>query len=335
MAAVIPDQKQPFDGEYRVSGSDAAKNFQADYRLAPRTLAPGTSTAAEHRLFAGAKVVSILRDYENRQGVEQFDYAIDWGWFFFLTKPMFLGLDWLYKLAGNFGIAILLLTVVIKLAFFPLADASYRSMGKMKKLQPEMEKIKERFADDKVKQQQEIMELYKREKLNPVGGCLPMLLQIPVFFSLYKVVLVTIEMRHAPFFGWIQDLSAADPTSIINLFGLLPYAVPAFITTHAAFLSIGIWPVLMGFSQRLTMKLNPAPADPIQAKMFAYMPVIFTFMMATFPSGLIIYWTWNNLLTGVQQYTVMKRQGADIHLFENLKLDRFFGGKKKKDEPAK
>jgi YidC/Oxa1 family membrane protein insertase len=271
-------------------------------------------------LFAGAKVVATLNHYEDTLHIQRFDLAIDWGWFWFFTKPIFWLLDLFYRYIGNFGIAILLLTVTIKLLFFPLADASFKSMSKMKKLQPEMERIKERFADDRARQQQEMMEFYKREKVNPVSGCLPMLIQMPVFFSLYKVLYVTIEMRHAPFFGWIQDLSAPDPTSVLNLFGLLPYHVPAFIPV---FLSIGIWPILMGFTQFLSTKMNPTPADPIQAKMFTFMPVIFTFMMAGFPAGLVIYWTWNNLLTALQQYVVMRRQGVDVHLVENLKLRHF------------
>ncbi len=320
MAAAIPDQNAQFSGEYRVTGNDDAKTYLSDYRLNPVTVAPGASATISHRLFAGAKVVSIIRDYENKGGIEKFDLAIDWGWFWFLTKPIFLLIDLFYRYFGNFGVAILLLTVVIKVIFFPLANTSYTSMSRMKKLQPEMEKLKQRFPEDKVRQQQEMMELYKREKINPVSGCLPMLLQIPVFFSLYKVLFVTIEMRQAPFFGWIHDLSAPDPTSIVNLFGLLPFHPPAFIP---AFISIGIWPVLMGCTQWLQTKMNPAPADPVQARMFAFMPLIFTFMLATFPAGLVIYWTWNNLLSVTQQYVIMRRQGVKVHLFENLKPPAF------------
>jgi YidC/Oxa1 family membrane protein insertase len=326
MAAAIPAQDQKFSGEYRVSGNDAAKVYLSDYRLGARSVEPGASVRVENHLFAGAKVVDIVRGYEDKLGIEKFDLAIDWGWFWFFTKPIFWLLDIFYRWIGNFGVAILLLTVAIKLLFFPLADASYRSMGRMKKLQPEMEKIKARFAEDRVRQQQEMMELYKREKVNPVGSCLPMLLQIPVFFSLYKVLFVTIEMRHAPFFGWIHDLSAPDPTSLLNLFGLLPYGIPLWIP---AFLSIGIWPIIMGGTQWVTMKLNPAPADPVQAQMFTFMPLVFTFMMATFPAGLIIYWTWNNILTGIQQYVVMRRQGVEIHLFENLNLHKLSAAVKK------
>jgi len=316
MAAVVPPQNATFDGAYRATPLGNKKAYQADYRLEPRTIAPGATTTLTQHLFAGAKVVATLRDYQTRLGIDKFDLAIDWGWFWFFTRPIFWLLDIFYHFIGNFGVAILLLTVTIKLLFFPLADTSYKSMSRMKKLQPEMERIKERFAEDKVRQQQEMMELYKREKINPVSGCLPMLIQIPVFFSLYKVLFVTIEMRQAPFFGWIRDLSAPDPTSIINLFGLLPFHPPGFIPV---FLSIGIWPILMGGTQWLQTKMNPAPADPVQARMFAFMPLIFMFMLATFPAGLVIYWTWNNLLSVGQQYVMMRRQGVKVHLFENLK----------------
>ena len=320
MAAAIPPQNLAFDGSYRASPLAETKAYQADYRLEPRSIAPGSSLHLTQRLFAGAKVVATIRHYEDTLGIERFDLAIDWGWFIFLTKPIFWLLDFFYSFMGNFGVAILLLTVTIKLLFFPLADASYRSMSRMKKLQPEVERLRERFADDKMRQQQEMMELYKREKVNPLSGCLPMLLQIPVFFSLYKVLFVTIEMRQAPFFGWIHDLSAPDPTNFLNLFGLLPYGIPAWIPT---FLHIGIWPAIMGVTQWLQTKMNPAPTDPVQARMFAFMPLIFTFMLATFPAGLVIYWTWNNLLTTAQQYVVMRRQGVEIHLFNNLKAPAF------------
>jgi YidC/Oxa1 family membrane protein insertase len=311
MAAAIPPQNMAFDGSYGVTQLASVKAYQADYRLEGRQVAAGATLALTQHLFAGAKIVTTIRHYQNTLGIQRFDLAIDWGWFIFLTKPIFLLLDFLYGFLGNFGVAILLLTVVIKLLFFPLADASYRSMSRMKKLQPEIEKLRERFADDKMRQQQEMMELYKREKVNPLSGCLPMLIQIPVFFSLYKVLFVTIEMRHAPFFGWIHDLSAPDPTSFVNLFGLLPFAVPAFLPT---FVHIGIWPILMGATQWLQTKLNPAPADPMQARMFAFMPIIFTFMLATFPAGLVIYWTWNNLLSVAQQYVMMRRQGVEVRL---------------------
>jgi len=320
MAAVVPPQNASFDGTYHATSFDSTKTYQADYRLDGRTIAPGESTSLTQRLFAGAKVVTILQDYEKKYGIVNLHYAVDWGWFWFFTQPIFYLLDVFYHYFGNFGVAILLLTVSIKLLFFPLADASYRSMSRMKKLQPEVERIRERFAEDKMRQQQEMMELYKREKANPVSGCLPMLVQIPVFFSLYKVIYVTIEMRQAPFFGWIHDLSAPDPTTFLNVFGLMPYSIPAFVP---AFLHVGLWPIMMGMTQWVQMKMNPAPADPVQQKMFAYMPLIFTFMLSSMPAGLVIYWTWNNLLTVAQQYAMMRRQGVEIHLFENLKLPAF------------
>ena len=272
-------------------------------------------------MFAGAKVFDTIRAYEHRMNIQRFDLAIDWGWFIIITQPLFWLLDQLYHYLGNFGLAILALTVIVKTIFFPIANAQFKSMAKMKKVQPEMEKLKQRFADDPQKQQAALMELYKREKVNPVAGCLPMLLIIPVFFSLYKTVFVTIEARHAPFYGWIHDLAAPDPTSLVNLFGLLPFDPHAILPAFLGFLSIGIWPILMGCTQWLQTKMNPAPADPVQAKMFAFMPLIFTFMFATFPSGLVIYYTWNNLLSVAQQYVMMRRQGVEVHLFNNLKLD--------------
>ena len=320
MAAVVPPQNQKFDASYLGSTTaNDVKAYQADYRLPARQIAPGASAQVTHRLFAGAKVVDILRGYEKSQGIARFDNAVDWGWFWFLTQPLFWLLDFFYKLIGNFGIAILMLTVVVKILFFPLANASFKGMSRMKKVQPQMEEIRKRHKEDPQRQQQEMMELYKREKVNPVAGCLPMLIQIPVFFSLYKVLYVTIEMRQAPFYGWIHDLSAPDPTSILNLFGLLPYHIPLWMP---AYLSIGIWPILMGITQFIQTKLNPAPTDPVQAKMFTFMPIIFTFMFATFPAGLVIYYTWNNLLSVTQQYVIMRREGVKVHLFENLKFRR-------------
>jgi YidC/Oxa1 family membrane protein insertase len=319
MAAAIPPQNDQFAASYSASPYQGTKHYQADYRLSPLAVAPGATRGVTQHLFAGAKRFDVIRAYEHGMNIARFDLAIDWGWFIIITQPLFWLLDQLYLMLGNFGLAILALTVVVKLVFFPIANAQYKSMGKMKKVQPEMERIKERFKDDPQKQQQAMMELYRREKVNPVAGCLPLLLIIPVFFSLYKVIFVTLEMRHAPFYGWINDLSAPDPTSIINLFGLLPFDPHAILPSWLAFLSIGVWPVLMGITQWLQTKLNPAPADPIQAKMFSYMPLIFTFMFATFPAGLVIYYTWNNLLSVAQQYFMMRRQGAEIHLVENLK----------------
>ena len=320
MAAVVPPQGESFNGAYLGDKTPAGVNaYQANYRLEGRKLAAGGTASVTHRLFAGAKVVDILRGYQDRQKIVNFDYAVDWGWFWFLTRPFFWVLDHLYRLWGNFGLAILGLTVVVKLAFFPLANASFRAMSKMKKLQPQMEELKKAHSGDPQKMQVAMMELYKREKANPLSGCIPILLTIPVFIALYKVLFVTIEMRHAPFYGWIHDLSAPDPSSILNLFGLLPFNPHAILPTSLAFLSLGVWPIVMGATQWMQTKLNPAPADPIQAKMFAWMPFIFTFMFATFPAGLVIYYAWNNLLTVLQQAYIMKREGVEVSFFDNIK----------------
>ena len=249
----------------------------------------------------------MLSGYAENLGIHLFDRAIDFGYLWFLTKPFFYVLDYLFNFLGNFGLAILAVTVMVKILFFPLANKSYRSMSEMKKLQPKIMEMKERFGDDKQKMNQEMMELYKREKVNPASSCLPILIQIPVFFALYKVLFISIEMRHAPFYGWVQDLSARDPTSIINLFGLLPFEVPAMIPD---FISIGIWPLIMGVSMFVQMKLNPAPPDPVQAKIFMFMPIFFTFIMAPFPAGLVIYWAWNNTLSMTQQWIIMRRMGV-------------------------
>jgi YidC/Oxa1 family membrane protein insertase len=319
MAAAVPPQNEPFNGAFlgtkTATGVDA---YQANYRLNARSLAPGQSASVTHRLFAGAKVVDILRGYQNNLGIVNFVNAVDWGWFWFLTRPFFWVLDHLYKLLGNFGLAILGLTVVVKLVFFPLQTASFRSMSKMKKLQPQMEALKKQHSDDPQKLQMAMMELYKRENANPLSGCVPILLTIPVFIALYKVLFVTIEMRHAPFYGWIRDLSAPDPTSLLNLFGLIPYNPQAVLPHFLLILSVGVWPIVMGFTQFLQSKLNPAPPDPVQARMFTFMPVLFTFMFAALPAGLVIYYCWNNFLTLIQQAIIMKREGVEIKFFENL-----------------
>ncbi len=286
--------------------------YQTDYLGDPVNVAPGGEVQVTSRLFAGAKKVGVIDGYEADLGIVKFNKLIDWGWFYWLTQPLFQFMDWVFGLVGNFGVAILIVTVCIKLIFLPLANKSYASMANMKKVQPEMTAIRERFADDRQAQQKAMMELYKKEKINPAAGCWPVLIQIPVFFALYKVIYVTIEMRHAPFFGWIQDLSAADPTSIFNLFGLLPFGVPAF-------LAIGVWPLLMGITMFVQMQMNPAPPDPTQQMIFKWMPVVFTFMLATFPAGLVIYWAWNNFLSILQQGFIMKRQGAKIELWDNLR----------------
>ena len=320
-AALIPSAKQPFQARYSFF-EDGRPRYQSDFLSDPVVVAPGASETVESLFFAGAKEVDKINSYEADLKIRKFDLMIDWGWFHFITKPMFRLIDTLYKLFGNFGLAILATTVIVKLIFFPLANKSYVSMAHMKTAQPKMLEIKEKYADDKTKQQQAMMELYKTEKINPIAGCWPVLLQIPVFFSLYKVIYVTIEMRHAPFFGWIQDLGAPDPTSVFNLFGLLPFAVPAF-------LAIGVWPLLMGITMFLQMQMNPTPPDPTQAMIFKWMPIMFTFMMATFPAGLIIYWAWNNTLSILQQGYIMKRNGAKIELWDNL-----VGLFKKKPETA-
>jgi YidC/Oxa1 family membrane protein insertase len=294
------------------------KRYQTYYNLDPVTVAPAATGSAETRLFAGAKEVSIVDDYNTELGLNKFDKLIDWGWFPFFTKPMFFSLDWFYHRVGNFGLAILIVTVMIKIIFFPLANKSYASMAKMKAVQPEMMAIRERFADDKMKQQQAMMELYKKEKVNPVAGCLPMLIQIPVFFALYKVLFTTIEMRHAPFFGWIRDLSAPDPLTVFNLFGLIPWD-PTVVPFIGPFLHLGPWPLIMGVTMWMQMKLNPPPPDPAQKMIFDYMPIIFTFMLAGFSAGLVIYWAWNNTLSVLQQSVIMRKHGAKVELFDNLK----------------
>ncbi len=297
--------------------------YQTDYIAnEPLTVAAGGAAAYQDHFFAGAKVVQTIDAIEAKYKIDSFDLMIDWGWFYFLTKPMFYLLDFLKGLLGNFGLAILGATVIVKAALFWFANKSYASMSKMKKLQPEMEKLKKEYPDDRAKQQQGMMELYKKEKVSPVSGCLPVLLQIPVFFSLYKVILTSIELRHAPFYGWIHDLSAPDPTSFVNLFGLLPFTPPSF-------LAIGAFPILMGITMWVQMRLNPTPPDPIQASLFNWMPVIFTFMLGTFPVGLVIYWTWSNLLSILQQSYIMKRHGTEVNLFGNIRESIPFLNKKK------
>jgi len=308
--ALIPSQTQPFQARFSYF-DDGRPRYQTDFLSDPLTVAVGQTQSVEKHLFAGAKRVPIIDDYEDTYQIERFDLMIDWGWFYFITKPLFYVLDYFYRLVGNFGISILITTVLLKLLFFPLANKSYVSMANMKKVQPKMEEIKAKHGDDRQAMQKAMMELYKKEKINPVAGCWPVLLQIPVFFALYKVLFVTIEMRHAPFFGWIRDLSAPDPTSIFNLFGLLPFDPPAL-------LMIGIWPLIMGLTMFLQMRMNPTPPDPTQAMIFNWMPVIFTFMLATFPAGLVIYWAWNNALSILQQAVIMKRQGVKIELWDNL-----------------
>jgi YidC/Oxa1 family membrane protein insertase len=315
--AIIPSQTAPIAARFSATGTQQPEDYQADFVGDPQTLSPGTTAESTTRVFAGAKEVSTIDNYAKQLGIKKFDLMIDWGWFYFITKPLFLLIDAIYKFVGNFGVAILIVTVMVKLAFFPLANRSYQSMAKMKKIQPQIAALKEMYPDDRQKQQQEQMELFKREGVNPVAGCLPMVIQIPVFFALYKVIFITIEMRHAPFFGWIRDLSAPDPTNVFTLFGVIPWE-PTAVPVIGHFLALGIWPLIMGFSMFLQMKMNPEPADPVQKQMFSYMPVIFTFMLGTFPAGLVIYWTWNNTLTIIQQYYIMTKAGVRVELWDNL-----------------
>jgi YidC/Oxa1 family membrane protein insertase len=314
-SAIIPDQKIAYNATLEGEPAKDAKHlpmFLAEFEAAPTVVAAGSVASVKTQLYAGAKRASLIEKYAEDLGIEKFDLMIDWGWFYFLTKPMNHALTWLYGILGNFGFAILTLTVIVKLLFYPLANKSYESMAKMKKLQPQMEAMRERFKDDKPRMQQELMQLYQKEKINPAAGCLPILVQIPVFFALYKVLYTSIDMRHAPFIGWIKDLSAPDPTSIFNLFGLLPYAVPDF-------LHIGVWPIIMGMTMWVQMQLNPPQPDPIQQQIFSWMPLMFTFLLATFPAGLVIYWAWNNILSILQQYYITKKQGAEVHLMANVR----------------
>jgi YidC/Oxa1 family membrane protein insertase len=317
-AALLPDIKATVQARFSAGLLGTQKTYQADYLGEAQTIAPGATGATNTRLFAGAKEVAIVDAYEKQLNLNRFELLIDWGWFYFITKPMFWSIDWIYQHVGNFGIAILLITVLIKAVFFPLANKSYASMAKMKAVQPEMAQIRERFPDDKVKQQQMLMELYKKEKINPLAGCLPILIQVPVFFALYKVLFISIEMRHAPFFGWIHDLSAPDPTNLFNLFGLIPVD-PTALPVIGHFLHIGVWPLIMGVTMWFQMKLNPSPPDPTQKMIFDWMPLIFTFMLASFSAGLVIYWAWNNSLSVLQQSIIMRKHGAKIELFDNIK----------------
>lgn len=303
LVSLVPDQKEKVTARYVHTVVANTDRYQADTLGAVVEVAPGASVEQTGRLFAGAKQVNLLDDYAEKLGVTNFDLAIDFGWFYFLTKPFFYALDFFARVIGNFGLAILMLTICVKAVFFPLANKSYQAMSKMKALQPKMQELREKFGDDQARMNQELMAMYKREKVSPVSGCLPIIIQIPVFFSLYKVLFVTIEMRHAPFFGWIHDLSSPDPTTIFNLFGLIPWDPPAM-------LHLGLWPIIMGVTMWLQQKMNPAPPDPVQQKVFQFLPIVFTFMLAGFPAGLVIYWAWNNLLSVLQQWTIMRRMGV-------------------------
>ncbi len=320
LTALIPDQTETVQTSFTGDRANGKNRYQADFLTDAKTVAPGQALEVTNRLFAGAKETTLLDSYRDNLGIANFDLAVDFGWFYWLTKPIFYGIHFLHGVLGNFGLAILALTFGIKLLFFPLANKSYKSMSKMKLLQPKMVELKERYGDDRQKLNMEMMELYKKEKVNPLSGCLPILLQIPVFFSLYKVLFVTIEMRHAPFYGWIHDLSAPDPLGLLEGFGMFSWEVPAAL----AIVNIGVWPVIMGLTMFLQQKLNPAPADPIQAKVFMFMPIMFTFILGGFPAGLVIYWAWNNSLSILQQYVIMRRMGVAIG-----------GGKAKTGDEAK
>jgi YidC/Oxa1 family membrane protein insertase len=339
-AALLPDTSARLQARFSSDQAGSVRTYQTDYLEDAQTIPAGGTGSVNTRLFAGAKEAGVvglnfpfveLGGYNKQLGLNHFDLLIDWGWFHFITKPMFLALDFFFHVFGNFGVAILVVTVLVKLIFFPLANKSYASMAKMKAVQPQINALKERFPDDKMKLQQEMMEIYKKEKINPISGCLPVLLQIPVFFSLYKVLFVTIEMRHAPFFAWIKDLSAPDPTHIFNLFGLLPYD-PSVVPLLGPYLAIGAWPIMMGITMWFQMKLNPTPPDPTQKIIFDWMPVIFTFMLASFPAGLVIYWAWNNTLSVIQQSYIMRRNGVKVELFDNVKSTF---RRKSSDKPAK
>jgi YidC/Oxa1 family membrane protein insertase len=291
----------PQDGNQFKADFDYKNKFRANFiETNGKEALPSSTISNEIKIIIAAKEVDVVDGYAEKLNISKFDLAIDWGFLYFLTKPIFLISDYFFKLTGNYGIAIILITVCIRILFFPLANYSFRSMAKMKVLQPEMTRLKEVHKEDKMKLQQEMMALYKREKVNPVSGCLPVLIQIPFFFAIYKMLFVTIEMRHQPFFGWIKDLSERDPTSIFNLFGLIPWDPPSFLI-------IGVWPILMGVSMFIQQKLNPAPPDPIQAKIFMFFPLFLTIILAPFPSGLVVYWTINNILTMAQQVVIMKR----------------------------
>jgi YidC/Oxa1 family membrane protein insertase len=333
-SALLPDTTAQLQARFSSNLVGSVRTYQTDYLQEPQTIAIGGTGSVNARLFAGAKEASVVGlnfplggfgGYNKQLELNHFDLLIDWGMFYFITKPMFLALDFFYHLVGNFGVSILLVTVLVKLLFFPLANKSYASMAKMKSVQPQLAALKERYPDDKMKQQQEMMEIYKKEKINPIAGCLPVALQIPVFFSLYKVLFVTIEMRHAPFFGWIKDLSSPDPTNLFTLFGLLHFD-PTQLPLFGHYLALGVWPIIMGITMWFQMKLNPTPPDPTQQMIFSWMPLIFTFMLAAFPAGLVIYWAWNNTLSVLQQSFIMRRNGVKVELLDNLKAT--FGAKK-------
>ncbi len=316
MATLVPNQGSPFTAVTKYVPT--ADIYQTETRQPLLTIAAGMTGESATKLFAGAKEWGAIRNYEKLDGIAGFLDSIDWGWFYFLTKPIFFVLHWLNAIIGNMGLAIIALTIVLKALVLPLAYKSYVSMARMKELQPEIEALKERIGEDKQKMQREMMALYKEKKVNPAAGCLPVLIQIPIFFSLYKVIFVTLELRHAPFFGWIKDLSAPDTSSIYNIFGLFPWDSPIAGTTMAT-IFIGVLPILLGISMWLQQKLNPAPADQTQAMIFAWMPWVFMFMLGSFASGLVVYWITNNTITFMQQYVIMRSHGHKPAIFDNIK----------------
>lgn len=305
LVSLIPDQKTSYQAHFKGKMLQGQPCYQTEAIAPEQEIAPGAHFDVQYHLFSGAKNLRMLDAYEEKLGITKFDLAVDFGWFYFLTKPLFYLLEYLNKILGNLGLAILVMTVLFKVALFPLANKSYRNMSRMKQLQPKMEALKKRFPEDKLRLNQEMMELYKKEKINPLSGCLPMLIQAPLFFCLYKVLFVTLEMRQAPFFGWIHDLSAPDPTSLFNLFGLLPFDPPSF-------LMIGAWPLLMGGTMILQQKMSPQSMDPVQAKMFMIMPIMMTILFASFPAGLVIYWAWSNILSIGQQWWIMRLEESRI-----------------------
>jgi len=328
-AAIMAKPDAPVNATFYYSKPAGTDIYQTSFvETTPVTVGPGQTASNDSYIFAGAKEAHLIDAYDRDYGFDRLELMIDWGWLHFITRPMFELLQFLYNIVGNFGVAILLVTVIVKAIFFPLANRSYKSMAAMRRVQPEMKSIQERFKDDRTAQQQAMMELYKKEKINPLSGCWPLLIQIPVFFSLYTVIFISLEMRHAPFFGWIQDLAAPDPTNIFTLFGLIPWN-PVALPVIGGLLHLGIWPIIMGITMWVQMKLNPPPPDPTQALIFGFMPIIFTFMLGTFPAGLVIYWAWNNLLSVTQQYFIMKRHGAEVDLFGNI-----MASFKRKPKPA-
>jgi YidC/Oxa1 family membrane protein insertase len=327
--AVLPQAGTAINARFAYSAPNGTHVYQSNYVETQPVIVPaGSSVSHEAYVFAGAKEDRIINAYQEQYGFDRLELLIDWGWFHFLTKPMHWLLVTLYGILGNFGLAVLAVTVIVKALFFPLANRSYASMAAMRRVQPEMKSIQERLKDDRAGQQQAMMELYKKEKINPLSGCWPVLIQIPVFFALYTVIFISLEMRHAPFFGWIQDLAAPDPTNIFTLFGLIPWN-PMAVPLLGSFLHLGVWPVIMGITMWVQMRLNPPPPDPTQAAIFNWMPVIFTFMLGTFPAGLVIYWAWNNTLSIAQQWFIMKRHGVEVNLFGNI-VDSF----RRKPKPA-